>query len=88
MPEAFRYAGPPQCETAGGPHLCGPALMELPGIEPGCLTAETPSDLRVGSVSTRFVPARFLWKQTRLLTASRPAEGQQNDDPSAALLCI
>src|ERR1700694_3628985 len=45
--------------------------VELPGIEPERLPAETPSDLQVGFVSIRFVPARFLRKQTRLLTPSR-----------------
>jgi len=51
--------------------------VELPGIEPGCLPAETPSDLQVGSVSVRFSPARYLRFCSRVLTASRAVANRE-----------
>jgi hypothetical protein len=65
-----RMARPPRSKEEG-PHLCGPSLVELPGIEPASLPGNLRSELHVRSVSVRFITGRYLRFGSRTLTASR-----------------
>jgi hypothetical protein len=67
-----RRASRPRCRShREGPHLCGPSVVELPGIEPASLPGSMPSELQAHSVSVRFSTGRYLRFGSRTLTASR-----------------